>query len=57
MEDKIAYFCTSCETNAFFRYDGEDWICQNCGSVNSRGDADALEDEDFVDNEPDHDED
>ncbi len=31
-------FCMECGEMAEFTYDGEQWICQKCGSYDSQGD-------------------
>ena len=31
-------FCTACGEMTEFTYDGEQWVCQNCGSFDSQGD-------------------
>jgi anaerobic ribonucleoside-triphosphate reductase len=35
---KIEDFCIECGETTEFSYDGEQWVCQKCGSHNSQGD-------------------
>jgi ribosomal protein L37AE/L43A len=42
-EKKNEEFCIECGETAEFLYDGEQWVCQICGSHNSQGDlADSI---------------
>lgn len=37
MGKKNIEFCTMCGEMAEFLYDGEQWVCQNCGSFDCQG--------------------
>ncbi|UWG95755.1 hypothetical protein LPY66_12615 [Dehalobacter sp. DCM] len=37
MENMIQDFCIECGVTSDFFYDGEQWVCKNCGSHNSQG--------------------
>lgn len=36
MANTIDAYCNTCKSYTFFTYDGEDWECQRCGSLNSQ---------------------
>ncbi|HWQ70728.1 MAG TPA: hypothetical protein VN370_00265 [Desulfitobacteriaceae bacterium] len=38
MANIIKAYCVECGESAEFLFDGQDWICRNCGSFNSQGD-------------------
>jgi hypothetical protein len=38
MANTIKAYCIECGEITDFHFDGEDWVCQNCGSFNSQGD-------------------
>lgn len=35
MEDSMEAYCTVCGKFTYFTYDGEDWTCQTCESINT----------------------
>ncbi len=37
MENKIDGYCTACGEDTWFIYDEGDWICRNCGELNTQG--------------------
>ncbi|WP_368292599.1 hypothetical protein [Dehalobacter sp. TBBPA1] len=37
MEKKVQEYCIECGEVTEFLYDGEEWLCKNCGSHNSQG--------------------
>lgn len=43
MKGKEERFCVECGEMSEFTYDGEQWMCQNCGCYDSQGDfSDSL---------------
>ncbi len=40
MTTKVVDFCTECGEITDFDYDGEQWVCLNCGSHDSQGQFD-----------------
>lgn len=37
IEKNIQEYCIECGEKTEFLYDGEQWVCKNCGSHNSQG--------------------
>lgn len=48
MDSNMEAYCTVCGKFTYFIYDGEDWVCQTCDSVNTnamKGETDMMFDQ------------
>ena len=51
MENEIDGYCTVCGEDTWFIYDEGDWICRNCGELNTQGNRNEDESPVLVDDE------